>query len=816
MSPSPESCRKSTLAEAAGPTSTPHHRLSRPPRRQPLRRRAILPVAFGLVMFAGILGFIVFRDFFAIDQAMRQAVAGEYHRLLAAELVLRPGDRLDGDILRRRLAMLGFSEKQAATTEERTWWGKGESLYVNPAESGKGVTTVCLSLADGRLQQLTRVTDGVLLADLKLGRPLLTAFRESIWELRYPLSYAGLPQDLVNGLLAAEDTSFFRHPGIDPRGIARAAWVNFRQGRVVQGGSTITQQLVKSLQGRSERELELKMREALVAMLIEFFFSKEEILAAYCNSVYMGRIGPFALHGMVAAARHLLGKELAELSPLDCGVLAGLIRSPNRLSPLRHPDEALQRAEQVLNRMEHLELLTENVTLRNPDRDDAAIEGLLARAWYYEATEQEIDRLLAKRQSWLGGPVTVLLGMDPQLQARAQQLLRDRLNTIEPDSDGRPAQGAVVCQSVEDGSVRALVGGDDFRRSRFNRAHRARRQVGSLVKPFVYLAAMAAAPDGPAFGERLVADTPLALRVGRRIWRPQNYDHRFLGTISWHRGLITSRNVPAVRIGEQAGVARVGDLLGRVGLETGDAPQPSIYLGALEATPLQVAAAYRSIAAGGEYRSPLLIEGWHQGRRSRSLVAGGTMVLDAGHCASMTTMLADVLTEGTGRAARRYQLGRGMAGKTGTSSALRDGWFAGYSPELVTVVWLGRDTGELGLAGATAALPVWGPLMHDWGGNTAFAAPARVLLARSGPDRANGPARPESGAAGSPPPVAAIAGSEMNKLQPDRVRQPRPTKVASQSPVLAGVARQQPQYRLPGDKKPLPNQRYKYFRQGFE
>jgi penicillin-binding protein 1B len=644
---------------------------------------------------------------------MRMALYDRYHHLFAAPLVLRPGDDIDSKDFLMQLAKLGYLEAKADPLQPGTYTCSATTLLIAPLMEKGRLNRLRIDLQEGIVQLISRQNDGALVSRLELERPLLTAFTDSLWEVRYPLSFAEIPESLKQAITATEDTGFFSHPGVDLRGIARAAFINLCHGRVVQGGSTITQQLVKSLLHRSEREFAAKLEEAVLALLVEMVYTKEEIFTAYCNTIYLGRIGPFAVHGMAAAARHLLGKEVQALTPGDCALLAGLIRSPNPLSPLRHPEAAISRAKVVLDRMGELGMLAEPASL--PPLSTAAHDSdnaLLARSWYYATIEKEVARALKKRPR---SGQNFALALNLRLQETGQQALRDHLATLEKRSrlPEDNLQAALVAVDVETGGVRALIGGRNFTKNSFNRALYAERQIGSLVKPFVYLAAMESLLEDDHSLTPLhlmpVADSPLARTVGGKVWRPANFDHRYLGLMSWREALVTSRNIPAVRIGEQAGLQRVASLLRGLGISEVDAPSPALFLGAVESTPFKIAAAYRSLAAEGRYIRPFFLD---------QAAAEANQLVDPMPAAVITDMLQGVLTKGTGKGAARYGIQTPVAGKTGTSSDLRDGWFAGYSPRLAIAVWVGRDQSQpIGFTGAAAALPIWATLMKDFGGS---------------------------------------------------------------------------------------------------
>ncbi len=562
--------------------------------------------------------------------------------------------------------------------------------------------------------------DKLKLHKVSPGRPLLTSFEKSIWEVRYPLAYKMIPEVLKEAIVVTEDKSFFSHHGIDLRGIVRAVLVNIRHRKIVQGGSTITQQLVKTLVGRTGRDFSAKLEETLLALCIDFFYSKDEIFEAYCNTIYMGRVGPFAIHGMQAAARHLLQKEVAELTTKDCALLAGLIRSPNPHSPLRHPERAVSRANTVRQQMRKFsgqpgELKAQPYALNYLDLQSPE---LLPLAWYYQQVQKELTERL--RGASPDQVFEIYLALDPALQRQAQYRMNHQLELLEKKKSLEPGslQSGIAAMDVAGGGVRALVGGRDFNKSRFNRAVDANRQIGSLVKPFVYLTAMMELPETVPYQAQLVDDLPFTKRIDGRYWRPTNYDHKYLGRITWRKALAMSRNTPAIRIGESVGLEPVRRTLMVLRINNSPGTGPALFLGAVESSPLKMAAAYRAIAANGVFVKPYFIEEIKSEGKLIYKPRGGKQLFDKGKTDSMTSMLAAVMSEGTGKSVKKYNLETSMAGKTGTSNELHDGWFAGFSSELAMAVWVGRDSNTtMGYTGAASALPVWAQLMKSFGGD---------------------------------------------------------------------------------------------------
>lgn len=681
-------------------------------------RCSLFLLVVGFVALASHSGPDMYSKYQGLSQSMQRVLDGKFHLLKGGELVVRQGDKLNAEELKERLQSLQYTRSNQPSPDTGHFIFSDNSIIFSP-HSLKDSKTVRIDFAGGIVQLITSAGSGQIVQKVALGRPVLTSFEKSIWEVRYPVNNA-LPAPLKEAIVATEDRSFFTHHGIDVKGIGRAAMVNIRKGSVVQGGSTITQQLVKTLVGRTGRDFGAKIEEVVLAVAIDFFYTKEEILQAYCNTIYMGRVGPFALHGMQAAARHLLQKDITELQSKDCALLAGLIRSPNYLSPLRHPERAIARANIVLRQMQEVggvaePLLLEPYSLVYLDQKSPE---LIPLSWYYQQVQKELKPFM---QDSLRETLTIETGLDPYLQQDAQLQMNQQLAELEKRKGLRAGQlqSGLAAVDVESGRVRALIGGRDYNRSQFNRAVDANRQIGSLVKPFVYMTAMAALPDGVLYQAQQVDDLPLTRRISGKYWRPGNYDHKYLGRMSWRKALALSRNTPAVRVGESVGVEPVRQTLMQLGINRSPGKGPAIFLGAVESSPLRMAAAYRSIGAEGDFVKPFFIEKILDGDAVVYKTTNGKKLFEKKQTEAMASILGAVMTEGTGKSVNKYKLRATVAGKTGTSNDLNDGWFAGFSSDLVMAVWVGRDSNsKMGYTGATSALPIWAKLMQNFGGET--------------------------------------------------------------------------------------------------
>ncbi len=493
-----------------------------------------------------------------------------------------------------------------------------------------------------------------------------------------PVQLAGLPSYLPRAVLATEDRRFYDHFGVDILGILRAVVANVRAGGIVQGGSTITQQLAKNLFLGPERTLHRKIQEALLAIHLEQRFTKDEILTIYLNRVYFGA----GAYGVEAAAAKFFGKPAAQVSLYEAAMLAGLLKAPSRYNPARDSDLAARRAALVLDNMVaagYLDAQAAAQAKANPVRGTAGLAGWGSRHF--------ADWVLEQVPGFVGTPqrdLTVVTTLDARLQTLAEEKLAALLT-----ADGAAAgasQGALVALAP-DGAVRAMVGGRDYGASQFNRVTQALRQPGSAFKLFVYLAGLEA---GLGPNSRMV-DGPLAIGD----WRPGNYSNTFAGEMSLRQALARSVNTVAVQVSERAGRNRVISAARRLGITSDLHDGPSIALGTAEVTLLELTQAYATLANAGEGVWSYAIAEVRDDRGEvlyRRAGSGPGVVLAPGVVSAITDMLGAVIAEGTGRAA---DIGRPAAGKTGTSQDYRDAWFVGFSAELATGVWLGNDDGTV-------------------------------------------------------------------------------------------------------------------------
>jgi penicillin-binding protein 1A len=540
-------------------------------------------------------------------------------------------------------------------------------------------------------------------------------------ERRIFVPLAQIPQSLRDAIIATEDRRFFSHWGIDPIGIARAVVQNYRSGRIVEGGSTITQQLTKVLFLTPDRSLERKMKEAVLALELERRYSKDRILEMYLNQVYFGH----GAYGVEAAARTYFGKSVAELTTRESALLAGLPRAPSGYSPFEHPQLAKSRRDLVFRRLVEYGSLQEAEAKRLTRTDLGLIPPERRRTtgqYFLEYVQQTLEAKYGADLVFKGG-LNVYTTLNPSMQLAAEQSLRDGLKALEARAaKGKAAEhpeGAVVTIDVGTGHVKALVGGYDFFRSEFNRAVQARRQPGSAFKPFVYLAALEA---GLTPASRL-DDSPVTYPVGRNgsAWKPENYDRKYRGQTTLQQAVEESVNVVTVKLLERVGINRTIQVARRLGITSPLTTDLTLALGTSDLTLLEITAAYGAFANHGTWLPPTTVR--HvtdaQGKLLDEHVPDGRQAVSPETAYVMTHMLRGVVERGTGQGAKA--LGRPVAAKTGTTNDYSNAWFIGYTPRLATGVWVGYDRPRsLGRdeTGSRVAVPIWTAYMARILGDT--------------------------------------------------------------------------------------------------
>lgn len=604
-----------------------------------------------------------------------------------------------------------------------------EFSYPDRHQSGYPVG---LSFMEG--SKIDRMVDLSLAEDLErvsIEPEIIGGFYEGTWEERNIIRLNEVTPALIEAIMSVEDRRFFEHPGIDFRSIGRAAWINLRSGGIVQGGSTLTQQLVKNFYLESERTWSRKVNEAIMALLLERHYGKEEILEAYLNEIYLGQNGIMGVYGIGQGSWFYFGKPPSELTLNEAALLAGIIRSPNTFSPHKNPKKAIQRRNVVLESLfsegkitlrAYLQARSEGVPGRK------AKDRLNAAPYFVDEIRQRLAATYPQNILTSGG-LRIFTTLDVELQRIAEEKVREGLAALEGrerslkrTDPARRLQGALVAIDPKSGAVRALVGGREYGASQFNRAVQAKRQPGSLFKPIVYLTAFEEAASGREAYTPIsrVEDAPLTLQAGGQEWSPQNYDKNYYGPVTLRTALERSLNAATVRLSQEIGIDKIILTARAVGIASPLRALPSLALGAAEVSPLEMATAYSVLANQGLRNNPLFVEGILDPSGMRLDQEEDEEARLPHQAASpqaaflVTHLLKGVVDQGTGQGVRRLGFERPAAGKTGTTSDERDAWFVGYTPDLVTVVWVGFDQNErMALTGGAAALPIWTAFMKE-------------------------------------------------------------------------------------------------------
>jgi penicillin-binding protein 1B len=654
----------------------------------------------------------------------------------SAGQALEPGVSVRAIDLGGILARLGYTETKAAPTAPGQYRRAGGvwDIYLREESARVG-----LEVRGERIARVMR--DGKEVQNAVLEGEVLTGGADQPGEDYRPIKLAETSKVLIDAVIAIEDHRFFDHGALDLRSLARAVWVNARAGKVTEGGSTITQQLIKNRLLTPDRTMMRKLREAWLATLVEWRYSKSQILEAYLNEIYLGQRGSLAIRGVGAASRAYFAKEAHQLTPGEAALLAGMVRAPNTYSPVLNPERAQERRDVVLGRMRELKTLDVAAYERarkEPVRALARPRPGQPAPYFTDHARQEVE----ERFGWGTRIVTTL---DLTLQRFAENAVAGGLDQLESRypklrrSDPRVRlQAALIALDPATGEIRAYVGGRDYQASQFDRVTLAQRQPGSAFKPFVYLAAIRPREGAlPFTAATMVEDTPITVNVNGTPWSPRNYEDRYEGRVSVRRALERSLNGATVRIAQVVGAPAIAETAKAFGLVQKAAPIPSLALGTLEVTPIDLAAAYIPFAAGGLRPAAIRsVRAVYQADGSAAAVADDaapSAVIAPAEAYLMTSMLQGVIRSGTASAAQSLIAGGEIAGKTGTTNEGRDAWFVGYSSRLVAAVWVGFDDGAPhGLSGAAAALPIWTQFMKqalDAYPAPAFTVPAGITTA---------------------------------------------------------------------------------------
>jgi len=734
--------------EASAPTTGPSRR-----RKRPRWLRWSLGLGVPLSVVAAILVLAAYTQITLTFEGRLWTLPA---RVYSSSLRLAPGDVVDAASVVNRLDRSGYAKVETVPSRPGQYRKRFSAVdvYVRGFEANDRAVTprrVVLSFDGGQIEAIADER-GRPVASIDIEPELLSLVFGRQQEERLIVPLSEVPKNLINAVLAAEDARFYRHAGIDPLAVARAAFTNVKSGRIAQGGSTITQQTVKNLYLGQERTWWRKAREAVMSVILDARYPKDRILETYLNEVYLGQRGPVAICGMQAAGRYFFGRNVADLSLAEAATLAGLIRNPGGYNPFTHPDRAVERRDLVLAAMLEQGFIDKAGLAKakaEPLRVASGGAGYARAPYVVDFVRAQLAELYAP-DVVAGDGLEIHTTIDSLVQARAEEALERGLSRLEAEvplvrrqKSKRRLQGCVLVTDPRSGAILALVGGRDYQDSQFDRVTQARRQPGSCFKPFVYLAAFEAALEGREGGltpATILDDSPFELVSGGKVWSPANYDGEFLGPIPARAALEGSRNVPTARAAQALGLPRVIETARSCGFTEAFEPLPSLALGAQEVTPLELATAYGTLATEGRVVPPRILDDivTREGKRLERKPSSPRTGAPAAAAYLVDDVLRGVLTRGTAASSQALGFRGDAAGKTGTTDDTRDAWFVGYTPDILALVWVGYDdNARTGLTGAVGALPIWVDLMmhmrHRWAGSS-FEEPSGIVRAEVDPE----------------------------------------------------------------------------------
>ena len=662
-----------------------------PPRIVFKRRVVRLGLVFA-VMAAAIAADALARSYRYYSQIIDARLASGYLTsrpgLYAAPRVLEAGQKLSREKLIAALRRAGYVESRASDVWSGSFTVSDSAIEIRPGRS-KQPELVRVVFSGDEIAEL-RDDVGGLLESFTLEPEILSTDLSAKAGKREVLSYGEIPEVMVQAILAIEDRRFFEHSGVDVRGLGRAFLRNVGDEQMGQGGSTITQQLVKNTYLTPEKTLQRKYAEAMLSLALERRLSKNDIFALYSNEIYLGQRGAVAVRGIKEAAEVFYGKKLQDVTLSEAATLAGMIQSPARYSPLRHPEEARARRNVVLAAMQQNGWITSEQNAKasaEPVTVTSVPEVENSMAPYFV---DYVNRLAESQFETSGNNQRIYTTIDLELQQAAEQALKRQLDGLDTvySKRGLKPQASLVALDPHTGNILAMVGGRNYAESQLNRATDALRQPGSTFKPFVYAAAL---EDGVS-PVQMFMDAPREFVYDRnKIYQPANYGGGYsMREVTMRTGLVRSLNVVTVDVALQTGLARIANLANRFGLPKPER-YPALALGTEEVTPLQLASAYAAFVNDGRRVEAKAITSVGEPPATHAAPMVVDQVVSPTTAYMITNMLAGVIDRGTARKARGAVRGTAIAGKTGTS---RDGWFVGYSPNLVCVVWIGFDDNQ--------------------------------------------------------------------------------------------------------------------------
>ncbi|MBI5181319.1 MAG: PBP1A family penicillin-binding protein [Nitrospirae bacterium] len=669
-------------------------------------------------------------------------------KIYSDSLTLYPGIDINSIDLTGRLRRLNY-HRTTSEPKEGEYRQEGNIIdiylhnFIYPNKPFTG-SPVRLYLKNTQIEKMEGYLTKEELFSIEIEPELITAIFEGGWQERSLVKLSAVPKYLTDAIVTIEDRRFYEHFGIDPRAVARAILANIKNIGVAQGGSTITQQLVKNMFLSHKRTFWRKINEAVMAVILDARYSKEEILEAYINEIYLGQRGSVGIFGFGEAARFYFSKEVSQLTLAESALLSGLIRSPNSYSPYVNINKARARRNLVLSKMMEMEKIT------NDEYKAALSEQIVMREYQIKDNDAPYFVDYVKKQLQENYPESVLTSeglqifttLEPNLQRAGEKALKSGLADLEKrypslirKEQDESLQAAILVIQPQTGYIKAMLGGRNYKITQFNRITQAKRQPGSVFKPVVYLTALTPMTDGkPKFTpSSIIDDSPVTINFDNKDWSPQNYDKKYYGNVTLRTALEKSLNASTVKIAQETGVDNIIATAKALGIESHLQNIPSIALGTIELTPLEIAVAYSTIANSGIRPVPISIKDVIDKDGNVIEKKGLEMEKAASPQAAfvLTHLLKGVVDNGTAMAVRQMGFSRPAAGKTGTTSDYKDAWFVGYTPELLSLVWVGFDEKDvINLSGSQAALPIWTEFMKAAGSteNSDFLPPQGIIF----------------------------------------------------------------------------------------
>jgi penicillin-binding protein 1B len=705
------------------------------------------------ILSCGTFTYFYWRYSHVIDRKLREGPFANTAKIFAAPESVAVGDTTSPTEIAAELRRSGYNESRGNPIGYYQVQINSIEIFPGP-ESYFDQEAGVIRFSGGRISQIVSLQDNTQRNQYQLEPQLITNVASANREKRRMVHFRDIPPVLVEAVTSAEDKRFFTHVGFDPIGMIRAAWVDLKEGRKDQGASTLSMQLAREFFLDKEKRWTRKMAEMIITLQLEQKLSKQEIFEDYCNQIYLGSRGTFRIHGFGEAAEAFLGKDLSQINLPEAAELASLPRWPAYFDPFRHPDHLHDRRNAVLA------LMRQNGDIS--DRDYAvAIQAPLTVA---KGSAQSVeapyfvdmvnDMLQNKFQDadFQSNAFRVYSSLDMRLQRVATEAVRLGMQNVDEQIRKQrrfkgqtppEPQVALIALDPHTGEIKALVGGRSYGVSQLDHIQR-QRQPGSIFKPFVYAAAMNTAVEGGPHiltPSSVVLDQPTTFYFDGNPYEPHNFDKKYFGEVTLRDALAHSLNVATVKVAETVGYQAVVDMANRAGMNYKIHPTPAVALGAYDITPLEAAGAYTMFANQGDYVKPTFVQlvRSDKGQTMYKNTVAHKQVLDPRVAYLMTNMMEEVLRSGTGAGVRpRYKFYVPAAGKTGTS---RDGWFAGYTTELLCVVWVGfDDSRDLDLEGAHSAAPIWGEFMsralefREYRDAKAFRAPEGIVSIEIDPE----------------------------------------------------------------------------------